>query len=86
MLSYVALQPYDDGQADASLQFNVRVFWQWIGNALYHSIVIYLASVAIFWSGLELAQGWIAGQWVWGTTVYMATLLTVLLKAALISE
>jgi hypothetical protein len=33
-----------------------------------------------------LPQGWIAGQWVWGTTVYVATLLTVLLKAALISE
>lgn len=35
---------------------------------------------------LILPQGWIAGQWVWGTTLYLGTLLTVLAKAALISE
>ena len=68
------------------VQFNVRIFWQWIGNALYHSIVIYIATAILFYDELILPQGWIAGQWVWGTTVYVATLATVLLKAALISE
>lgn len=48
--------------------------------------VIYFASIGIFADELILPQGWIAGQWVWGTTVYVATLVTVLLKAALISE
>jgi hypothetical protein len=48
--------------------------------------VIYVVTVAIFWDGLALAQGWIGGQWVWGTTLYLSALLTVLAKAALISE
>lgn len=48
--------------------------------------VIYAVSVAIFWENLILPQGWIGGQWVWGTTLYLSALLTVLAKAALISE
>lgn len=48
--------------------------------------VIYVVSVAIFWENLILPQGWIGGQWVWGTTLYLSALLTVLAKAALISE
>ena len=47
---------------------------------------IYLAVAIIFWDDLILPQGWVAGQWIWGTTAYIATLVTVLLKAALISE
>ncbi|GAA5915739.1 uncharacterized protein JCM6883_002941 [Sporobolomyces salmoneus] len=66
--------------------FSVRIFWQWIINALVHSFVIYVVTVAIFWDGLALAQGWIGGQWVWGTTLYLSALLTVLAKAALISD
>lgn len=47
---------------------------------------IYIAVAIIFWDDLILPQGWMAGQWIWGTTAYIATLVTVLLKAALISE
>lgn len=47
--------------------------------------VIYVVSVAIL-GDLVLPQGWVAGQWVWGTTLYLSALLTVLAKAALISE
>ncbi|KAI5476970.1 phospholipid-translocating ATPase [Pseudohyphozyma bogoriensis] len=66
--------------------FNVRIFWQWIGNALAHSAIIYYVTVGIFRGELILAQGWIAGQWFWGTTLYLSALLTVLAKAALISD
>ena len=48
--------------------------------------VIYVATIIMFQDELILPQGWVAGQWVWGTTVYLATLVTVLAKAALISE
>ena len=75
---------YKLGQRNAF--FSVRIFWQWIANALIHSFVIYLVSVLIFWNELILPQGWIAGQWVWGTTLYLSVLLTMLAKAALISE
>ncbi|KAK4705641.1 phospholipid-transporting ATPase, partial [Phenoliferia sp. Uapishka_3] len=66
--------------------FSVRIFWQWIGNALAHSLVIYVATAWVMKDELILPQGWIAGQWVWGTTLYLGCLLTVLAKAALISD
>ncbi|BGP28306.1 aminophospholipid translocase [Rhodotorula toruloides] len=66
--------------------FSVRIFWQWIINALLHSFVIYVCTVAIFNEGLILVQGWISGQWVWGTTLYLTALVTVLGKAAIISD
>ncbi|KAK4055166.1 aminophospholipid translocase [Microbotryomycetes sp. JL201] len=66
--------------------FSVRIFWQWIANALAHSLIVYIITVVIFWGELVLPQGWIAGHWVWGTTLYLSVLLTVLAKAALISD
>ncbi|GAA5960201.1 hypothetical protein JCM8115_002542 [Rhodotorula mucilaginosa] len=66
--------------------FSTRIFWQWIANALFHSLVIYVFTAAIFNQGLILTHGWIGGQWVWGTTLYLTTLLLVLGKAALISD
>lgn len=52
---------------------------------LFAAQIIYVVSVAIL-GDLILPQGWVAGQWVWGTTLYLSALLTVLAKAALISE
>lgn len=63
----------------------VRVGWI-LSLTVNISQVIYVVTVAIFYDELILPQGWIAGQWVWGTTLYLAALLTVLAKAALISE
>ncbi|KAL7010116.1 aminophospholipid translocase [Cystobasidiomycetes sp. EMM_F5] len=51
-----------------------------------NAFIIYLCGVAIFYDELILPQGWLAGQWIWGTTVYMATLVMVLAKAAMISD
>ncbi|SCV68524.1 BQ2448_645 [Microbotryum intermedium] len=66
--------------------FSVRIFWQWIANALVHSFIIYAVTVAVFWGDLILPQGWVGGEWMWGTTLYLAALLAVLAKAALISD
>lgn len=77
-------QLYTIGQKNAF--FNVRTFWSWAINAFYHSLVLYLASIFIFRDDLELGDGQIAGHWVWGATLYTAVLLTVLGKAALISD
>ncbi|BGP36162.1 aminophospholipid translocase [Rhodotorula kratochvilovae] len=66
--------------------FSVRIFWQWIANALLHSFVIYVCTATVFNQGLILVQGWISGQWVWGTTLYLTALVTVLGKAAIISD
>ncbi|BGP44218.1 aminophospholipid translocase [Rhodotorula kratochvilovae] len=57
-----------------------------IANALLHSFVIYVCTATIFNQGLILVQGWISAQWVWGTTLYLTALVTVLGKAAIISD
>ncbi|CAG8739235.1 14284_t:CDS:2, partial [Racocetra persica] len=69
-----------------SESFNVRNFWRWVLNALFHSLVIYLVSTFIFYDDLVLMNGQIAGHWCWGTAVYTSVLVTVLGKALLITD
>lgn len=57
-----------------------------MANAFYHSIVLFAFSVVLFWGDLKQANGLDSGLWFWGTTLYLATLVTVLGKAALVSE
>ncbi|KAG6876054.1 hypothetical protein C0993_005923, partial [Termitomyces sp. T159_Od127] len=66
--------------------FTKTAFWLWIVNALYHSILLFGFSVILFWGDLKQADGLDSGHWFWGTTLYLAVLLTVLGKAALISD
>ncbi|KAG6889115.1 hypothetical protein C0995_003684 [Termitomyces sp. Mi166 len=66
--------------------FTKTAFWLWIANALYHSILLFGFSVILFWGDLKQADGLDSGHWFWGTTLYLAVLLTVLGKAALISD
>jgi hypothetical protein len=48
--------------------------------------ILFTFSVILFWGDLKQANGLDSGHWFWGTTLYLAVLLTVLGKAALISE
>jgi phospholipid-transporting ATPase len=48
--------------------------------------ILFGFSIILFWGDLRLANGLDSGLWFWGTTLYLAVLLTVLGKAALISE
>ncbi|KAF5594685.1 phospholipid-translocating ATPase [Fusarium subglutinans] len=66
--------------------FRFKVFTQWIGNAIYHSIVLYIWAELFWYGDLIQGDGKIAGHWVWGTALYGATLLTVLGKAALVTN
>ncbi|KAF5322350.1 hypothetical protein D9619_001712 [Psilocybe cf. subviscida] len=77
-------QLYILGQRNAF--FTKTSFWLWVGNALYHSILLYGFSVILFWGDLKIGDGFDSGHWYWGTTLYLAVLLTVLGKAALISD
>ncbi|WVR06936.1 hypothetical protein IAU60_003972 [Kwoniella sp. DSM 27419] len=61
-------------------------FWYWVGNAFYHSVVLFAFSLLVFRNDLIQSDGKNSGLWVWGTTLYLAVLLTVLGKAALISD
>jgi phospholipid-transporting ATPase len=76
-------------------------FFYWVGNAFYHSIVsvrsdhlqksltcqvLFAFTSLVFRGDLLASDGKNSGLWVWGTTLYLSVLLTVLGKAALISE
>ncbi|KAF9460763.1 aminophospholipid-transporting P-type ATPase [Collybia nuda] len=66
--------------------FTKTAFWLWVANALYHSLILYGFSIILFWGDLKQTDGLDTGHWFWGTTLYLAVLLTVLGKAALISD
>ncbi|RCI16276.1 hypothetical protein L249_2174 [Ophiocordyceps polyrhachis-furcata BCC 54312] len=76
-------QLYMMGQNNYS--FRLRVFAEWIANAFYHSLILYVFSELIWSDDLVLSDGTTAGHWVWGTALYGAVLLTVLGKAALVT-
>ncbi|KAK8864519.1 hypothetical protein IAR55_001769 [Kwoniella newhampshirensis] len=61
-------------------------FFYWVGNAFYHSVLLFAFSCLVFYNDLLAFDGKNSGLWVWGTTLYLAVLLTVLGKAALISD
>ncbi|KAK5990164.1 Phospholipid-transporting ATPase DRS2 [Cladobotryum mycophilum] len=77
-------QLYMMGQQNSS--FKLKVFAQWIANAIYHSLVLYIFAELIWYDDLVLGDGTTAGHWVWGTALYGAVLLTVLGKAALVTN
>lgn len=74
------------GMGQQNYFFKFKVFSQWIGNAIYHSIVLYIWGELFWYGDLILDDGTIAGHWVWGTALYGAVLLTVLGKAALVTS
>ncbi|KAI0759957.1 phospholipid-translocating P-type ATPase [Trametes elegans] len=77
-------QLYMLGQRNAF--FTRTQFWAWVVNALYQSLILFGFSVILFWGDMKQASGLDSGHWFWGTTLYLAVLLTVLGKAALISD
>ncbi|KAL1411420.1 aminophospholipid translocase [Vanrija albida] len=66
--------------------FTPVTFFYWVGNAIYHSVLLFAFSCIVFYADLIAADGKNSGLWVWGTMLYLAVLLTVLGKAALISD
>ncbi|EIW80800.1 aminophospholipid-transporting P-type ATPase [Coniophora puteana RWD-64-598 SS2] len=66
--------------------FTKTAFWLWVVNALYHSLILFGFSVILFWGDLKQANGLDSGHWFWGTMLYLTVMLTVLGKAALISD
>ncbi|OAL38602.1 hypothetical protein AYO20_02252 [Fonsecaea nubica] len=66
--------------------FRMHSFWSWVANGFYHSILAYVFSSYFFLNDGILADGKVAGHWVWGTSTYTAILLVVLGKAALITN
>ncbi|KAL7331834.1 aminophospholipid translocase [Mucor circinelloides] len=66
--------------------FNQKRFWGWIVNAVYHSALLYFIGMAAFVDDSVFTDGFSGGQWWVGTTIFTATLATILWKAALITD
>lgn len=66
--------------------FNKRRFWGWTLNAFYHSLIAFIFVTIAFWATPQDDGGYGAYMWIWGTTLYFAVLMTVLGKAALVSD
>jgi phospholipid-transporting ATPase len=66
--------------------FRTHNFWSWVGNGFYHSLILYGVSVLLWPRDGVLPDGTVAGHWVWGTALYTAALVTVLGKAALMTN
>ena len=66
--------------------FKMHSFFAWVLNGFYHSLIIYFFTQAFFLNDLQQHDGPTAGHWVWGSTVYTCALVTVLGKAALITN
>ncbi|RXK37094.1 phospholipid-transporting ATPase [Tremella mesenterica] len=66
--------------------FTPVTFFYWVGNAFYHSVLLFAFSCLVFYNNNVQSDGVDSGLWVWGTTLYLAVLLTVLGKAALVSD
>jgi phospholipid-transporting ATPase len=77
-------QLYQIGQKNTF--FKMRSFLAWVITAIYHSLILYLFSEGIWWMDLIQGDGKMAGHWVWGTGLYTAVVVTVLGKAALITN
>ncbi|KAL6891308.1 phospholipid-translocating P-type ATPase [Trichoderma longibrachiatum] len=77
-------QLYMMGQQNSA--FKLKVFAQWIANAIYHSLLLYVFSELIWYGDVIDGQGQTDGHWVWGTALYGSVLLTVLGKAALVTN
>ncbi|KAI9019832.1 aminophospholipid-transporting P-type ATPase [Hyaloraphidium curvatum] len=78
-------QLYKAGQK--SIFFNVAVFWGWTLNAVFHSAMMYYLTCLAWGESAVLSSGVVAGLWMLGTGfVYTVDIVTVVLKAALISN
>lgn len=77
-------QLYQLGQKN--MFFKMHSFWAWVANAFYHSIILYLFAEAMWPDDLIQSDGRIAGHWVWGTALYTSVVVTVLGKAALVTN
>jgi len=82
LLKYPELYRY--GQKSKS--FNVRSFWVWIADSLFHSLVIYFFCVGFFGEDYTLADGTEAGLWFQSTLIYTMVIVVVTFKAILITD
>ncbi|XP_062717097.1 probable phospholipid-transporting ATPase IA isoform X3 [Aedes albopictus] len=66
--------------------FNVKVFWYWIFNALVHSVILYWLPMFSYQGDVIWGNGRDGGYLVLGNIVYTYVVVTVCLKAGLVTN
>ncbi|KAF2078368.1 hypothetical protein CYY_000352 [Polysphondylium violaceum] len=63
--------------------FNIRVFWGWVANGVYHSFILFAFPTLIFRAGLPFTAGKAIDLFSIGTVAFSCIVLTVNIKLAL---
>merc|ERR1719402_280064 len=63
--------------------FNHRVFWKWMGNSIYHSVLLFWIPMFSMRTGVTWSSGHSDGYLVLGNTVYTVVVVSCCLKAGI---
>ncbi|XP_064404646.1 probable phospholipid-transporting ATPase IA isoform X2 [Halichondria panicea] len=66
--------------------FNTKVFWKWVGLAIFHSLFLFFFVYFMLLQEALLSNGEVVGIWYVGNTIYTCVVITVNLKLALESR
>merc|ERR1719481_1581108 len=66
--------------------FNIKMFWLWIGTALFHSILLFWMPMLAMQTGVSWGSGRTDGYLILGNTVYSLVVVVTCLKAGLVME
>ncbi|XP_045203321.2 probable phospholipid-transporting ATPase IA isoform X3 [Mercenaria mercenaria] len=64
-------------------QFNVKVFWMWIANSIFHSILLFWMPIIALQQDIAFSDGKVGNYLFVGNFVYTYVVVTVCLKAGL---
>ncbi|CAF1402273.1 unnamed protein product [Rotaria magnacalcarata] len=83
MMRFPAMYKMSQNRSD----FNIKVFWTWCLNAVYHSIILYFMSYAMLRHDVAHSDGTVFGSHLFlGNCVYTYVIFVVCLKAGLESD
>ncbi|UJR35768.1 hypothetical protein I4U23_028516 [Adineta vaga] len=83
MMRFPAIYKMSQNRSD----FNIKVFWSWCLNAVYHSIILYFMSYAMLRHDIAHPNGIVFGSHLFlGNCVYTYVIFVVCLKAGLESD
>jgi len=66
--------------------FNIKMFWLWIGTALFHSVLLFWVPMLAMQTGVSWSSGHTDGYLILGNTVYSLVVIVTCLKAGLVMD
>jgi len=66
--------------------FNIKMFWLWIGTALFHSVLLFWLPMLAMNTGISWQSGHSDGYLILGNTIYSLVVIVTCLKAGLVMD